>query len=312
VVISPWRISACRPLLCFSCRAVSFLAFQRALENGQGRSNCQSLFGIEKIPSDNYIRDMLDEADPALLAPCFARLEALLAEPPLREAFGRLGGRTLIAWDGTEFFRSQKLGCPHCLTRKRSNGKIESYHAMLAATVVAPGHSKIVPLMPEFIAPQDGAEKQDCERNAVKRWFGKHHARLASLRPVFLGDDLFACQPTAAMVKDNGGDFIFTAKESSHTALYDFIKGAEAFRHDEKIRKSLPPRKRGARPPTPSATAGSRPCRCATARTPCWSTGSASRSSIQKARVKYSMAWVTSLPVTKKNVAEIVACGRTR
>jgi ABC-type branched-subunit amino acid transport system ATPase component len=39
------------------------------------------------------------------------------------------------------------------------------------------------------------------------------------------------------MVKDNGGDFIFTAKESSHTALYDFIKGAEAFRHDEKVRK---------------------------------------------------------------------------
>jgi len=24
-----------------------------------------------------------------------------------------------------------------------------------------------VPLMPEFIAKQDGAEKQDCERNAV-------------------------------------------------------------------------------------------------------------------------------------------------
>src|SRR6266571_3439361 len=220
----------------FFMQSASFLSFQRALEKGQGRSNCQSLFGIEKIPSDNYIRDMLDEADPALLAPCFERLESLLAEPPLRHAFGRLGGRMLVAWDGTEFFCSQKLGCPHCLTRRRSNGKVESYHSMLAATVVAPGHAKIVPLMPEFIAPQDGAEKQDCERNAVKRWFGRHHARLASLRPVYLGDDLFACQPIATMVKDNGGDFIFTAKESSHTALYDFIKGAKAFRHDEKSR----------------------------------------------------------------------------
>jgi hypothetical protein len=37
---------------------------------------------------------MLDEADPALLAPCFERLESLLAEPPLRQAFGRLGGRS--------------------------------------------------------------------------------------------------------------------------------------------------------------------------------------------------------------------------
>ena len=40
---------------------------------------------------------------------------------------------------------------------------------MLAATVVAPGHSKVVPLM-LFIVKQDGDEKQDCERNAVKRW----------------------------------------------------------------------------------------------------------------------------------------------
>ena len=73
----------------------------------------------------------------------------------MRQAFGRLGGRTLIAWDGTEFFRSQKFGCPHCLTRKRANGKIESYHSMLSATVVAPFHSKVVSLTPEFIAPQD-------------------------------------------------------------------------------------------------------------------------------------------------------------
>ena len=127
----------------FFMQSASFLAFQRALEKGHGRSNCQSLFGIEKIPSDNYIRDMLDAADPALLQPCFERLEQLLAAPPLRAAFGSLGERTLIAWDGTEYFCSQKLGCPHCLRRRRANGTIESYHTMLAATAVAPGHSKV-------------------------------------------------------------------------------------------------------------------------------------------------------------------------
>src|SRR3979490_2434288 len=81
----------------FFMQSACFLSFQRLLEKGQGRSNCQTLFGIEKIPSDNYIRDMLDEADPALLAPCFGRLETLLAEPHMRQAFARLGGRTLIA-----------------------------------------------------------------------------------------------------------------------------------------------------------------------------------------------------------------------
>ncbi len=176
----------------FFMQSASFLAFQRALEKGQGRSNGQTLFGIGRIPSDNYIRDTLDEADPTLVRPRFERIETLLAGPALRQAFGRLGGRTLIAWDGTEYFRSQKLACPNCLTRKRSNGKAESDHSLLSATVVAPGHSKVIPLMPELVATQDGAEKQDCERNAVKRWLSAHGARLAPLRPIFLGDDLFA------------------------------------------------------------------------------------------------------------------------
>jgi hypothetical protein len=288
----------------FFMQSASFLSFQRALEKGQGRSNCQSLFGIEKIPSDNYIRDMLDEADPAQLAPCFERLEALLAEPPLRQAFGRLGGRTLVAWDGTEFFCSQKLGCPHCLRRKRANGTIESYHTMLAATAVAPGHSKVVPLFPEFIAPQDGAEKQDCERNAVKRWHGKHGERLRPLRPVYLGDDLFACQPIVKMLADSGDDFIFTAKQTSHKALYDFIDGAEPERHVETIRKGKAVETRRYR----------------------WIEGVPLRDGKDAAlanwigfeifdrngRVKYSIAWVTSLPVNQHSVAEIAACGRAR
>ena len=82
-------------------QSASFLAYQLTLEKGHGRSNCQTLFGIGRIPSDNYIRDMLDEADPALLQPCFERLETLLTDPPMQRAFGRLGGRTLIAVDGT-------------------------------------------------------------------------------------------------------------------------------------------------------------------------------------------------------------------
>jgi hypothetical protein len=288
----------------FFMQSASFLAFQRTLEKGQGRSNCQTLFGIGKIPSDNYIRDMLDGADPALLQPCFERMEQLLATSPLRATFARLDGRLLIAWDGTEYFCSQKLGCPHCLTRKRSNGKVESYHTLLAATAVAPGHSKVVPLFPEFIAPQDGAEKQDCERNAAKRWHAKHADRLRPLRPIYLGDDLFACQPIVTMLTDAGDDFIFTCKETSHKALYDFIDGAEPERHVETIRKGKAVETRRYR----------------------WITGVPLRDGKDAAlvnwigfeisdgtgRVKYSIAWVTSLPVSKANVADIAAAGRSR
>src|SRR5258708_12221713 len=96
----------------FFMQSASFLSYQRTLEKGHGRSNCQTLFGIDKIPSDNYIRDMLDEADPALLQPCFERLEQLLVEPAMRQAFGRLGARTLIAWDATGSSFPQNLASP--------------------------------------------------------------------------------------------------------------------------------------------------------------------------------------------------------
>jgi len=288
----------------FFMQSGSFLAFQRTLEKGQGRSNCQTLFGIGKIPSDNYIRDMLDGVDPSLLQPCFERMEQLLAAPPLRQAFRRLDDRMLIAWDGTEYFCSQKLGCPHCLTRKRGNGKVESYHTLLAATTVAPGHSRVVPLFPEFIARQDGAEKQDCERNAAKRWHARHADRLRALRPIYLGDDLFACQPIVKMLADAGDDFIFTCKETSHKALYDFIDGAEPERHVETIRKGKAVETRRYR----------------------WITGVPLRDGKdavlvnwialdifdQHGKVKYSIAWVTSLPLSKSNVADIAAAGRAR
>ena len=101
----------------------------------------QTLFGIGRIPSDNYIRDSTRRT-PLSCSPASNAWKLYCASPSMRQAFGRLGGRTLIAWDGTEFFCSQELGCPHCLTRKRANGKIESYHSMLSATVVAPGHCR--------------------------------------------------------------------------------------------------------------------------------------------------------------------------
>ena len=170
----------------FFMQSKSFLSCQRSLRK---TSNCQKLFGMAKIPTDNHIRSMLDPVHPRHLQGCFNAAVAVLRDNGGLKAFQRLGERTLIALDGTEYFCSQKLGCPHCQTRKRANGKTEFYHAMLAATLVAPGHNMVLPLMPEFIVRPDGAEKQDCERNAAKRWLAAHAERVRELRPVFLGDE---------------------------------------------------------------------------------------------------------------------------
>ncbi|MBW4091559.1 MAG: hypothetical protein HIU82_10675 [Proteobacteria bacterium] len=100
----------------------SFLAYQRRLEEGQGRSNCQTLFGITRIPTDATIRQMLDGAPPGAFDALFR--QALDAAGPLT-AFRRLDNRMLIALDGTEHFCSRKIQCPRCLHRRRADGEEE-------------------------------------------------------------------------------------------------------------------------------------------------------------------------------------------
>jgi hypothetical protein len=50
------------------------------------------------------------------------------------EPFRRLDGRVLIALDGSEYFGSRKIHCPHCSTRRRADGGTEYFHAFLGAS----------------------------------------------------------------------------------------------------------------------------------------------------------------------------------
>ena len=62
----------------FFMQSPSFLAHQRHLETGQGRSNCQTLLGMLKIPGDSQIRAKLDAVEPAMFHPMFADFVAEL------------------------------------------------------------------------------------------------------------------------------------------------------------------------------------------------------------------------------------------
>jgi hypothetical protein len=177
---------------------------------------------------------MLDGASPAAFDHLFLR--AIEAAGPLTR-FHCLGERVLIVLDGSEYFCSRKISCPQCSTRRRADGGTAYFHAFLGATLVAPGHHQVLPLPPECIAPQDGAEKQDGERNAAKRWLARHGRSVAHFRPIILGDDLFTCQPIAIAIQQAGGNFILTCKPSSHQTITEYLHGAELAEHRQTIRK---------------------------------------------------------------------------
>jgi hypothetical protein len=283
----------------------SFLGHQRALEEGHGRSNCQTLFGMTAIPTDPHIRKMLDGALPSAFDALFFKTiatEGVL--DPFRRPDGPLNGRTLIAVDGTEHFCSRKMHCARCSSRKRTDGGTEYFHAFLGASIVAPGHKQVLPLPPEYIVPQDGAEKQDCERNAVKRWLTRHGPSVIHLRPVFLGDDLFACQPIAAAVQQAGGNFIFTCKPTSHRTIAEYLNGAELEEHRQTTVT------RGKRTTTIYRWLSEVPIRATE------DALSVNWFSIEilnaKGKRTYYNSFVTDLPVTSGTVAELAACGRAR
>ncbi len=54
----------------FFMQSESFLSYQRSLDEGRKTSNCHTLFGMAKIPTDNHIRSMLDPVHPRI---CRAR-----------------------------------------------------------------------------------------------------------------------------------------------------------------------------------------------------------------------------------------------
>jgi len=289
----------------FFMQSPSFLAHQRRFEEGYGRSNCESLFGLSKIPSDNHIRDMLDPASPELLHPVFAAaVEQLERAPGGLDVFRRLGGHTLIALDGTQYHCSNKIHCRRCSTRLRGKGETEYYHALLAATLVAPGHDKVIPLQPEFIVPQDGAQKQDCENTAAKRWLAANARGYAALDPIYLGDDLFSRQPLCQAVLDVGGHFIFVCKPSSHPTIEEYLTRIELPSVEETV-------KRGKQRFTHRYR---------------WLCEVPLRDGKEALKVNwfeieiinpagkttYRNSFVTDLPVGPDNVVELAACGRAR
>jgi hypothetical protein len=210
----------------FYTQCPSFLAAQKAMKENKGQSNAQTLFQIEHIPCDNHIRDTLDEVAPKEIYPLYDEIFESLRDQQVLTAFQTLGGTTPIALDGTWYFSSDNIHCDQCSTIEHTSGPITHYHSAITPVIVAPGQKHAIALRPEFIVPQDGHVKQDCEIAAAKRWMGKeaaHYLSNLNYNVTYLGDDLYSHQPFCRCVLLQRSHFIFTCLPESHTYLYQWI-----------------------------------------------------------------------------------------
>jgi len=205
----------------FFMQSPSFLEYQRLLNQCQGHDNAQTLFGVEPIPCDNQIRKLLDPIAPRYFAPVFFEVFAHLEQQRWLEPFRVLDHQLLVALDGTQYFSSQALHCRNCLTRQLSNGQTLYYHTAITPVIVCPGHAPLIALAPEYIMPQDGHAKQDCEQAAGKRWMTQHASTLVPHHVTLLGDDLYSKAPFCALALHQGFNFILVCKPESHPKLYE-------------------------------------------------------------------------------------------
>lgn len=209
----------------FFTQSPSFLAHQRALAKNKGKSNAQSIFQMSKIPCDQHIRDMLDYVPPEFFYDEYTAVFDQLHNQGLIAPYRVLGKEhILLSLDGSEYFSSPKLECRNCLHRSLRNGEVQNYHSAILPAMVAPDNPHVIPLAPEFIIPQDGAKKQDCERNAGKRWIQSQLNHFKPFSPILLGDDLYANQPFCETVLAQEGHFIFVCKPDSHVTLYHWLE----------------------------------------------------------------------------------------
>ena len=207
----------------FFTQSPSFLVYQNAMQKSKGQNNAQSLFGVCNIPTDNHIRDLLDEVSPTYVFPVFRYIFNTLNQIEYLDSFRSFNENLLIALDGTQYYSSNKIHCEHCNKKRHENGSITYSHSVITPVIVRPGNNKVIALEPEFITPQDGESKEDCENVAAKRWFRQYAQSYKEFGITILGDDLYCKQPMCELILEQKLDFILVCKPESHKTLYEYV-----------------------------------------------------------------------------------------
>lgn len=216
----------------------SFLAAQRELKRRKGKDNTVTLFETQTTPTDNQIRNILDPILPEEFDQEYEVLHTLLKKKGYLKEYKKLTGTYHVSLDGVDFHESTKICCPNCSHRNDRAGQTHYYHKAILAVISRPDSPHVLALPPEFIKPQDGHKKQDCEQEAGKRWLAQHSSRFEPKTATFLGDDIFSRVPTCRLIMEvHKQYFLFVCKPTSHIKLYETLETLEQVGAVEHIRR---------------------------------------------------------------------------
>jgi hypothetical protein len=207
----------------FSLKMPSLLQFDQSKEEERIKFNLRNLYQIQQAPSDTYLRERLDQVNPAILRKPFKKIFAQLQRGNALEQFSYIDGHYLLSLDGTGYFNSNKVHCDSCCIRKHSDGKISYYHNMIGAALVHPDYKEVIALPPEPIQHQDGNTKNDCEQNASKRILEDIRREHPHLKLIVVEDGLYPTGPHVRLLQQLKMKFIISCK-NTYSFLFEHQK----------------------------------------------------------------------------------------
>ena len=98
---------------------------------------------------------------------------------------------------------------------------------MLGAAIVHPDNPTVLPLMPEAIVKQDGDTKNDCERNAAKRFLARLRQDHPHLPFLAVEDGLSSNGPHIHDLQNHNIRFILGVKPGDHKFLFEQVAQAQ-------------------------------------------------------------------------------------
>jgi len=157
------------------------------------------------------------------LRPLYKALFSALQRGKGLEGFSSLDGHSRLSRDGTGDCSSPTRHGDPCGEKPHRNGTLTYYHPMLGAVLVHPDHKAVFPLAPEPILKQEGAKKNDCERNAAQRLLEDVRREHPPLKRIVIEDARASKAPHIRPLNALNLRFILGAQPTDHKFLFEWV-----------------------------------------------------------------------------------------
>jgi hypothetical protein len=221
----------------FSLKFPSLLKFEEEIRNKKkGRSNLQTIYNVEDVPSDTRMREVLDEVSPKDLRKPYTELFALAQRFKVLENFEFFEDEYLLSVDGSGYFMSDTVHCDQChRTVNKNDNSVRYHHEMLVGAIVHPDNRCVLPLAPEPLQKQDSKSiKSDSESSGMKRFLTDFRREHPKLKVSVVTDALHATGPMIKLLKEFKMGFILSTQPGSHASLF---KALESWDEQGKVKQ---------------------------------------------------------------------------